>query len=118
MLIATFSAAASFSHVSAIRSAVARLMVVKSWICSAALPLTTNSDGTFCANTTPPRAVAPETTRLQAMRRTLMSQESMAEVPKPLLVYTRIGQNHRNTRLLVAAIPVLLLPFAVGIDLY
>jgi hypothetical protein len=25
-------------------------MVVKSWICSAALPLTTNCGGTFCAD--------------------------------------------------------------------
>src|SRR5688500_7466045 len=45
----TPSAAARRSQVWAMRSAVARLMVVKSRICSAALPLTTNSAGTFCA---------------------------------------------------------------------
>ena len=72
MLIATPSAAASFSHVSAMRSAVARLMVVKSCICSAALPLTTNCEGTLCANAALPRAIAHAATKPNAMRRTFM----------------------------------------------
>ena len=74
MLMATggFSAAASFSHVSAIRSAVARLMVLKSWICSASLPLTTNCDGTFCADTEVPSAMAAAAKAIAVMR-TFMS---------------------------------------------
>ena len=34
---------------------------------------------------------------------------------RPLVVYDRIDVNRRNTRILIAAIPVLLLPFAAGI---
>src|SRR5882762_3304562 len=76
MLIATFSAAASFSHVSAIRSAVARLIVVKSWICSAALPLTTNCDGTFCADSDVPSATAAAAIAIAVMR-TFMCDSSL-----------------------------------------
>src|SRR4051812_34448703 len=49
MLTATFSLRAAFSHASAMRSAVARLIVVKSCSFFAVSPLMTNGDGAFCA---------------------------------------------------------------------
>src|SRR5687768_5315891 len=99
MLMATPSAAASLWHVSAIRSAVARLMVVKSWICSAALPLTTNCGGTVCASTALPRtstpaASAPDTT-LRKYIESLLIVTSHSDSP------ARLGQHRKQLRMIV-----------------
>lgn len=42
----------------------------------------------------------------------------MSEQPSPVLVHNRIDRNHRNTVILLALVPLLLLPFAAGLAVW
>src|SRR5215831_6498181 len=90
MLIWTPCLVASRSQTSAIFSAVARLMVVKSCNRSAALPLTTNCSGTFWAKAAPASASALTATADNAMLRFMVS---LPDAVGAILPRTREGHN-------------------------